>query len=540
MTHTNTLAHEMHTHIMSGVGVTAIRTRDPVATINEAVAFCAGNQRPIRVWDAARGWLSDPDPIDAAGDESKNLIEAFKMVLDPTVSDTNPHKGVYVFSMVHHHLNPQKPNPELLQVLTILAHNLPQATTQRRILIAVPVSYTFPPELRELVPVIDHPAPGTEELSESIENVVADMQEVAGRFLPELTTADKRRIAQAGAGMIVPEMENALSRVIFDATKHRKALTSEDIRSELLAEKAGMVRRSRALEVMEAVQLDQVGGLGPLKAWLQTRVRAMDPAAWEAGVDKPKGVALVGPPGTGKSLVGKVIGSVLGVATIRFNIAAVFEGLVGSSETNMREALFMLRSLAPCVVLLDEVDKVLSTGPSGDSGTSQKVMGELLTFMQESKEAIFWVPTLNRTQNVPAEFLRAGRLDEVFGVSKPNARERLEILTIHLRKRKVDVDALGSLESAVKAMEGFVGAEIEQVASAARLAAYNADRDVTEGDVTDAASRMKPLSKKMADQFTHMENWCKENAIPANDESAVPDAKPKTRQRRRVADAGRG
>lgn len=530
------LSRQLHNYVLSGGGVTAIRTRDPMASIQAAVAFQTAQRGPLKIWDAARGWLKGTDPLMDAGDGQQNLVQGLQNILADDESEAYPYKGVFVFNMVHHHITHLRPNPEIFQLLAIMAHTLPRAKSDRRVLLCVPPSYTFPTELRELIPVIDHAAPGLDELTETVENVLTDMERISGSYIPKMDENELLRLAQASAGMIIPELENSFSRVIFDAVTRREKQTAETLRVALLREKSDMVKRHRALEIMPTVPVDQVGGLGPLKKWVASRVKAMDPAAWELGVDKPKGCALVGPPGTGKSLLGKVVGGVLGVATVKFNISAVFQGLVGSSEENMREALFMLESLAPCAVLLDEIDKVVSTNSGGDSGVGQKVLGELLTFMQETKAPIFWLPTLNRTENVPAEFLRAGRLDEVFGVSRPNAYEREEILRIHLVKRQVDVDALGDLSEAVAAMSGFVGAEIEQVASVARLSAFNEAEDaaVTMDHILDAAKATKPLAKKMPEQFKAMEEWCDEHAVSANESRSVPH-KPVARRRRGIS-----
>lgn len=528
------LARQLQNYVLSGGGVTAIRTRDPVATINAAVAFqLAREDKPIKIWDAARGWLETNDPVASMGDGALSLPDAFKSILSDSETETYPKHGLFVFTMVHHYISADRPNPEMFQLLSLMAHSLPCSLMDRRVLICVPPSYTFPNELRELIPVIDHAPPDIHENATTIENVLTDMSSIASRYMPILSEDDLLRLAQAGAGMITPELANSFSRVVYDALVRRQQQSAEQLRAALLREKAEMVKRHRALEVMPAVSLDQVGGLVPLKKWVASRIKAMDPAAWELGVDKPKGCALVGPPGTGKSLLGKVIGGVLGVATIRFDVSAVFQGLVGSSEENMRDALFMLESLAPCVVLLDEIDKVVSTSGGGDSGVGQKVLGALLTFMQETKEPIFWVPTMNRTDNVPAELMRAGRLDEVFGVARPNADEREEILRIHLQRRKVDVDALADcLPAVADAMKGFVGAEVEGVASAARLAAFNEGDDVavTETHLMDAVTATKPLAQKMPQQFEAMETWCKEHAVPAN----APKSTQRPKVRRRV------
>lgn len=533
----NQFLNDLRVYVKAGSGLIAVRTRDPVSTAFKVSEFCAGQQRPLRMWDCVRGWIKGDDPVhgESLGKmESMDPLHCFRAILTPTPTEEVPADAAFLFINPHLFFKRNDPHPPLVQLLTLAAHALP--STRRRVILTIPPSFQFPSDLQELIPVIDHLPPTVEELEDVAGVALEDFREVAGDVLRKLGEADTKLIAQAGAGMIAPEFEAALSRVTAKARDAATPLTGTTARAQMLLEKAGMVRRNRSLEVMTPVNLDQVGGLDNLKAWMQTRVRAMQPEAWEAGVSKPKGCALVGPPGTGKSLCGKVIGTVLGVATIRFDLASVFSGLVGSSEENMREALFMLESLAPAVVLLDEVDKAISVNSGGDGGTSQKVLGTLLTFMQETKAPIFWVPTLNRTQNVPAEFLRTGRLDQVFGVSTPSFKERLEILRIHLRARKANPDDINGLEEVARQTDRYVGAELEGIASEARLLAYNEDKPVGLKHLLDALQGVRPLSKRMADQFNAMESWCAENATPASlsDAAAVIPTVATARSRRRL------
>lgn len=537
---TESLASEIHRYTTSSVGITAIRTRDPMAVMHEAIAFKASQGGAIKLWDAARGWLSGTNPIMDGGNGNLQLMAQMKSLLNDTPSTDFPEAGLFVFSMVHYHIMAERPNPEMFQQLIVLAHALPRHKMDRRVILIVPPSFTMPAELRELIPVIDHAAPSVDELADVIDGTVQDMSEIAGDYLPEMKDSVLLELAQASVGMIVPELENAVSRVIFQAAIDKTERSVEDLRRSLLEEKAQMVKRHVALEVMDAVDPESVGGLGRLKQWVKDRKNAMSPEAWAQGVDKPKGVALIGPPGTGKSLSGKVMGSILGVATIRFDISAVFGGLVGSSESSMREALMMLEGLAPCVVLLDEIDKVVSRGATGDAGVSKKVLGLLLTFMQESDAPIFWAPTLNRIDDMPAEFLRPGRIDEVFGISVPSEQEREEIFTIHMRKRHVDLAEGGlsdNMGEIIANTNQFVGAEIEQICKAARLRAFNDDRAVNLDDVLEAAAALRPLAVKMKDQFDTMKEWCETHAAPANDagqrrtRSSAAKAAPRARRR---------
>lgn len=525
-------------NLEAGVGVIAVRTRDPMSTAFEVSNFCSAVQRPIRHWDCVRGWIMGDDPIEgkSAGDNhSTNLLHCFTKILSPDTDEGKmPEKGIFCFVNPHLFIKQKDPHPPLVQLLTNMAHTLP--SQNRRVILTVTPGFTFPPELQELIPVIDNEPPTVEELCDSAEQIMQDTRVNHERLITRFDSNEMLRIAQAGAGMILPEFESSLARVLQSSVDRREKTEAESVRRALLREKALMVSRNRSLEVMSPVNPDAVGGLDVLKKWISTRVLAMQPEAWEQGVDKPKGVALVGPPGTGKSLCGKMVGSVLGVATIRFDISSVFSGLVGSSEENMREALFLIEGMAPCVVLIDEVDKAISVNSGGDGGTSQKVLGTLLTFMQETKKPIFWMLTMNRTDNIPAELLRAGRLDQVFGVTVPHAGERREIFEHHLRARQVDPAKL-DLRPIIDATEDFIGAEIEAIVSEARLTAYNEGKDVTIQHLRDARDSIKPLAKKMAAQFAAMREWCETHATAAStpqSAAVIPDAADGPRRRTRA------
>lgn len=511
-------------YIKSGVGVIAVRTRDPMDAMSEITTYCAANSRPVRLWDCARGWIKGDDPIlgESAGEmASVDIMNVFRQIASvDTFGNTMPENCVFGLMNPHMFVKSKEPHPMIVQMLSLLVHALP--TRHRRVILTVPTGYSFPTELQELIPIIEHAPPTVAALADAADVIFGSYRQEAQRLVPQVHGEDLKKIGQAGVGMILPEFEASLSRVLGTFLDTNKPVDVEQARVAVLREKAEVVRRNRSLEVLSPVTLDQVGGLDNLKEWVRERASAMDPAAWEQGVDKPKGVALVGPPGTGKSLCGKMAGSVLGVATIRFDLASVFQGLVGASEENMREALFLLESLAPAVVLIDEVDKAISLNSGNDGGTSQKVLGTLLTFMQETKAPLFWMLTLNRTDNIPAELLRAGRLDQIFGVGVPNISERMAILRYHLSFRKVDPDSIDNLHDIALRTDRFVGAEIEAVVSGARLAAYNAGVPVGHAHLSAEIERTRPLSKRMAAQFTAMETWCKENAMSANRDDAIP------------------
>jgi SpoVK/Ycf46/Vps4 family AAA+-type ATPase len=218
---------------------------------------------------------------------------------------------------------------------------------------------------------------------------------------------------------------------------------------------------------------------------------------------------------TGKSLCAKAIAGVLGLPLIKFDVGRVFGSLVGQSEERVRSALKQLEACAPVTVLLDEVDKGLGGAHTsgGDSGVSKRVLGTILTHMQESGAPIYWVFSANRTDGLPPELLRKGRLDEVFCVTVPSSREREQIFDIHLRKRKQDPSKIKCLDKAVEFSEGYVGSEIEAaVAEAVNQAFHTGAKAVTVHDIIQQLNVMKPISVAFKDDFDAMAKWAQNNA----------------------------
>src|SRR5262249_15111905 len=145
------------------------------------------------------------------------------------------------------------------------------------------------------------------------------------------------------------------------------------------------------------------------------RALAFSAKARAFGVSEPKGVLLLGVPGCGKSMCAKVVASEWHMPLLRLDIGRIFGGLVGSSEENMRKAIKVAEGVAPCILWLDEIEKGFAGMQSGgDSGTTARVFGTLLTWMQEKSKPVFVVATANDIRSLPPELLRKGRFDEIF------------------------------------------------------------------------------------------------------------------------------
>ena len=221
---------------------------------------------------------------------------------------------------------------------------------------------------------------------------------------------------------------------------------------------------------------------------------------------------------TGKSMCAKAIAGELGLPLIKFDVSRCFAGIVGQTEGKVRSALTQVQAMAPCVILLDEVDKagIDPRQAGGDGGVSKRVMGSILTFMQESTAPMFWVLTANRADSLPPELLRKGRMDEVFSVLPPNAEERTEIIRIHLSKRKQKMLKGADLQSLVDASRGYVGAEIEAAIKEAVVDAYTDGIKVTGDTIRAQLACMKPISVAFKEDFDKMSAWADNNARPSS------------------------
>jgi SpoVK/Ycf46/Vps4 family AAA+-type ATPase len=283
--------------------------------------------------------------------------------------------------------------------------------------------------------VVDLDLPTAAELHETYVDTIDNLNPASR---PSFEAEEVTRLINAGLGMTTTDFENALSRALVRNRAKLPNVSLDDLATTMMALKTEVVKRSEVLEVMPSGSMDDVGGLENLKTWTAQRRHCFTAEAREFGVDVPKGCALIGPPGTGKSLSAKAIAYELGIPLIKFDVSRVFSSLVGQSEGKVRAALKQVDAMAPCVAMLDELDKAFDMNSGGgDSGVGKRVLGSILTHMQESDKPVFWVMTANRVDGLPPEMLRKGRLDEVFSVSVPEDGERMEVLRIHLAKPRL-------------------------------------------------------------------------------------------------------
>jgi SpoVK/Ycf46/Vps4 family AAA+-type ATPase len=241
---------------------------------------------------------------------------------------------------------------------------------------------------------------------------------------------------------------------------------------------------------------------------------------------------LLGVQGAGKSLVAKAVASQWQLPLLRLDLGSLFSELVGSSEHNMRTALRLAESVAPCVLWLDELEKGLggiASSHLSDAGTTARVFGSFLTWMQEKTSPVFVIATSNDISILPPEVLRKGRFDEIFFIDLPAFDERREIFAIHLAKRGRDPLTF-DVSRLARQSEGFSGAEIEQAVISGLYDAFEADRELSNEDILGNITNTVPLSQTFEMQIGALRTWARSHARPASPRAAQPVPKPGLRQ----------
>jgi SpoVK/Ycf46/Vps4 family AAA+-type ATPase len=286
--------------------------------------------------------------------------------------------------------------------------------------------------------------------------------------------------------------------------------------------KTDIIKRNGIVEIVETtVDIANVGGLKAVKDWLGKRVKAFGKEAREFGLKTPKGLLAIGISGSGKSLIAKTVAGILGVPMLRLDGGKIYGMWVGESEKNMRAALNTADAMSPCVLMIDEFEKAFSGMHSeGGGGTTQRVIGTFLQWMQDKTSQVFIVATANDVAQLPPEILRRGRFDQIFFVDLPDKEEREQIWSIHINKagrKPKDYDLVALAENT----DGYTGAEIETIVNDGLVNAWHESKELTTESLAAAIHETVPLSSTMRERVTAMRKWADGRAINASGKTKV-------------------
>lgn len=373
----------------------------------------------------------------------------------------------------------------------------------------------LPVELEKEVQVMEMPLPDTDDLKKL-------MRQARQRYeLDERDYLESPDLVEAALGLSTSEAQLAFSKAACEF----KRLTEQEI-PFIVKEKEQVIRKSGHLEYFHPkATLEDIGGLDNLKSWLHRRRQAFTKDARDFGLETPRGILLLGLPGTGKSLAAKAVANAWQLPLLRLDMGKIYGGIVGQSEANIRSALQTAEALAPSILWVDEIEKGLSglqSSGSTDGGTTSRVLGTFLTWMQEKEKPVFVVATANHIAQLPPELLRKGRVDEIFFVDLPVANDRKEILSIHLKQRKRlnDFSEL-ELDELADASKGFTGAELEEVVKEAMFLAFDDGHQLETSDILKAIQATTPLSQTMGEMISNTREWAQGRTVAAS--SATPE-----------------
>lgn len=438
---------------------------------------------------------------------AEDLLDALQHV------ETSQESLVVIFHNIRHFIS----NYQVIQAVVDAAM---AARLKGSHLIFVGPHCDFPPELRHLVTVLDSPLPSVQEIEEQYDKVLQAYSDTID--LPSEENAYKSLLRQASEAAIgLPQMgaENALalSLAVHGSVKPRT----------IQEEKEHEIRKSDVLEFIKTSNtMEEVGGFSNLKSWLKRRRRAFSDEARAFGLPYPKGMLMVGPAGTGKSLTAKAAATFLGLPLIRLDMGKVFKSLVGESEAAIRQALQVVEAVSPVVLWLDEIEKGLAGSQSSgelDSGVTSRVISTLLTWRQETQKPVVMMATANDVRSLPSMVYRKGRLDEVWATDLPNPMVRSQIFEIHLRKRKrnpkdFDLQALATKSNT------FTGAEIEGCVEDALFSAFDEGKKLQTRHILKAIEETIPQYERDEEEVESVRRWAQTRARMVDGQSEMSES----------------
>lgn len=386
-------------------------------------------------------------------------------------------------------------------------------------------------DVAHLFKVVEYSLPSSVDIFNYITNVPMRTLEKYKQRAPEdkkdlieIPTLDElEKIAKACSGLTIKDVAQLCKESI---------VKFKTIKADYLAQsKIDIVKKSGVLDYkIPEVKMSDIGGCSILKNWLYEQEIAMSPAAQKAGLDMPKGALFLGIPGTSKTMSAEAFAGELGVPLIKLSMDKIMDKMVGQSEQKIARALEVVKKCAPCVFLMDEIEKALGGASSQqtDGGVGARVMKSLLEFMNDNENGIYVVMTSNDISVMPPEFTRSGRIDAQWYFALPTTIEREAIFDVHLTKRKVTLDDTLK-QYVVRHTEKYTGAEIQQVVKNLKRINYirtmeQEDKSIVLEDIERAIQEVIPIAESSKEKIAILDQYCEGRARKVS-EDEVKEAK---------------
>jgi len=445
--------------------------------------------RSIYSWDFVDGYTNNPNN---EGFAKRNPLQALELVerLNPETP------ALFLLKDFNRFLTDLSISRKLRNISRILK-------LQPKTIIIIGSDLTIPHELQDLLTVIEFQLPSEEEINQELNRLINSLNIKIESQLFE-------NLSRACQGLSLERIRRVLSKII--ATY--KTIDDNSI-EVLLTEKKQIISQTQILEYSSFNEkITNLGGLENLKDWLKKRKTAFSSQALNYGLPTPRGLVLVGIQGTGKSLTAKAIASDWQLPLLKLDVGKLFGGIVGESESRLRQMINVAETISPCILWIDEIDKAFTnTESKGDSGTSNRVLATFISWLSEKTKPVFVIATANNIDLLPLEVIRKGRFDEVFFLDLPKKEEREEIFKIHLQEFRPNTWESFDYFKLAQSSESFSGAEIRQSIIEAMYHAFSEKREFTTNDICIALKESIPLANLESDQMRKLQQWSNSGRI---------------------------
>ena len=445
--------------------------------------------RSIYSWDFVDGYTNNPNN---EGFGKRNPLQALELV-EKLNSET---PALFLLKDFNRFLTDLSISRKLRNISRILK-------LQPKTIIIIGSDLNIPNELQDLITILEFKLPLENEINYELTRLSSSLNlKIESELFEKLT-----RVCQ---GLSLERIRRVLSKII--ATY--KTIDNQSI-SVFLTEKKQIISQTEILEYCSVTeQIDNLGGLENLKDWLKKRKTAFSIQASNYGLPTPRGLLLIGIQGTGKSLTAKAIANDWELPLLKLDVGKLFGGIVGESESRLRQMINLAETISPCILWIDEIDKAFTnTESKGDSGTSNRVLATFISWLSEKTKPVFVISTANNIDLLPLEIIRKGRFDEIFFLDLPKYQEREEIFKIQLKEFRPSTWNNFDYPKLAELSEFFSGAEIRQSIIEAMYQAFYEKREFTTDDICLALQDLIPLASLETDQMLRLQKWASSGQI---------------------------
>lgn len=490
----NQLADELRDHVAACFTGIWIISHEHADAVMEIARLSRENEWSMATWDISCGLVNGGANPSEGEFEPTDPLSVLKSFGSQGSADQ---PSLIVLKNLHRFLG----NAEIVQTL---AEQIQLGKQNRTFFVVLAPKSEIPIELEKLFVVLEHSLPCRDQLAQ-IAREIGQGEELPGEEAME-------QLLTAASGLTRVEAENAFALSIV---RHGSinARTVQHYKCQTL-------KKSGLLELHESpVGFGQLGGMSAVKGFC---VRALQSRSERA---RPRGILLLGIPGTGKSAFAKALGREVGRPTIIMDVGRLMGGLVGQTEANVRQALAVVDALAPAILFIDEVEKALGGTTGGgrqDSGVSSRMLGSLLTWLADHQSDIFVVATSNDVSQLPPELTRAERFDAIYFTDLPTSDERQGIWQIWMEHYQIDEGQVLPVD------DSWTGSEIKSCCRLAALLGLS---------LVSAAEHVVPIAATSRESINRLRSWADQRCLSAN-QPGVFQKGPRSERRRRTSEVG--